>query len=378
MRALALVTVGFLCLGQIAEVPKARGQQPVVEQVPVQNNSSGVIQRSYMPATGIVTSGHLTPLAVDSTGETATTVSPWAQALLSNVGNATAYCASGTAATTSDIPIAAGSAQIFQVTAGSTKITCITNGADTTTMNVVQGAGAGAGGGGGGGGGGGSGSNVSIVGPLGHGTADAGGVSVVPTATAIFGTSAASGGFVDGSIATVGTEADAAWNGSAGSATVVAIEKYIASLVAAPLPGRAATTQPTAVADAATVSAMFTTSGAQVTMPYATQPLWVTGGGSKTDTSALTIIAASGSSSYKEYLVSVHCGRSDAGTTAITVAISEGTKTRTLVVPNSGGGGGNNVKFDPPESFAANVAITATSSGSVTTLYCDAQGFYAP
>ena len=141
---------------------------------------------------------------------------------------------------------------------------------------------------------------------------------------------------------------------------------------------RAATTTPTAVADGQKVNAEGDKYGRNINSPYAPVDLWVSGGGSKTDNTALTILSASGSASLREWLKTVHCGRSDAGTTAITVAISDGTKTRTIVIPNSGGGGGNNVTYDPPEPFAANTAVTATASTGVTTLYCDAQGFLAP
>jgi hypothetical protein len=105
---------------------------------------------------------------------------------------------------------------------------------------------------------------------------------------------------------------------------------------------------------------------------------YVDGGGSATTTGSFTILAASGTGGVKEYLTGLQCGRSDAGTTAITVAVSDGTKTRTFVVPGTGGGSGNNPSLVTPIAFAANTAVTAAFSTGVTTGYCNAEGFYAP
>ena len=145
-----------------------------------------------------------------------------------------------------------------------------------------------------------------------------------------------------------------------------------------PIAGRGSTSDQTAVSDGQAVVPEMTPNGKIINQPWALTPNLVDGGGSKTDTSALTILAASGSASLKEYLTGLQCGRSDTGTTPITVAISDGTKTRTFVLPNSGSGGGNNSQFTTPISFAANTAVTATFSSGVTTAYCNAEGFYAP
>ena len=129
------------------------------------------------------------------------------------------------------------------------------------------------------------------------------------------------------------------------------------------------------------VAPMASKDGKTVTLPYATPELWSQGGGNDGSglSAAITLLAASGSASLKEYLKSVHCGRDDAGTSAIRVAISDGTTTRYLVLPNTGGGGGNNAIYDPPIPFAANTAITATPSASVVgNISCDGQGFNAP
>ena len=158
------------------------------------------------------------------------------------------------------------------------------------------------------------------------------------------------------------------------SVTALAAHAHAADIIAV----RGSTSDQTAVTDGQALVPEATPNGKLVTQPWALTPNLADGGGSKTDTSALTVLAASGSASLKEYLTSLQCSRTDAGTTAISVAISDGTKTRTFSIPNNGGGGGNNISFTTPIVFAANTAVTATASSGVTTLYCNAEGFYAP
>ena len=142
--------------------------------------------------------------------------------------------------------------------------------------------------------------------------------------------------------------------------------------------GRAATTQPTAVTDGQKIALMATTTGKLVTHPYAPSALSVQANGSSTTTGAITVMAASGSASVKEYMTDLHCGRSDAGTTAITLAISDATTTVTEVLPNAGGGAQANFRFSVPLAWVANHAVTVTPSAGVTTLYCDAEGYLSP
>lgn len=142
--------------------------------------------------------------------------------------------------------------------------------------------------------------------------------------------------------------------------------------------GLGSTSDPTAVTNGQLAVPEMTPNGKFVVQPWALTPNLVDGGGSATTTGAITVLAASGSASLKEYLVSLQCGRSDAGTTPVTVAVTEGTKTRTFVIPNNGGGGGNNIQLTTPIVFAANTAVTAAFSTGVTTGYCNAEGFYAP
>lgn len=122
----------------------------------------------------------------------------------------------------------------------------------------------------------------------------------------------------------------------------------------------------------------ITSGGNLVLVPYSLSVTSNNNQGSSTTTTAITVQSASGNAGLKEYMSKLSCGRSDAGTTAITLAISDATTTVTKVLPNNGGGGVVNYAFDPPRAWAANHAVTVTPSSGVTTLYCDATGYNAP
>jgi hypothetical protein len=167
--------------------------------------------------------------------------------------------------------------------------------------------------------------------------------------------SLASGAGVDGWDATQGAKADAAYTGS-GSPSVISLLKALYTALTSALPAG-------------------TNTIGSVTVGPNGASLAPTG---KTDTSAITVIGASGNASNHEYMTGLQIGRSDAGTAAITAAVTDGTLTLTFVVPNNGGGGGNNITFPTPFQWALNHAVTCTASGSVTTFYCYAQSFNAP
>ena len=149
------------------------------------------------------------------------------------------------------------------------------------------------------------------------------------------------------------------------------------------LGARVATAEPSTYGtDGQKIEVMATKSGKLVNMPYAIPELRWAATGSTTAGTATTFTGAS-NSTLKTYITAIQCGRSDAGTTPITVAINDAAGTpvllTTLVLPNSGGGGGNNVSFPSPlVASATNPGITFTASSAVATLYCSAQGYFAP
>jgi hypothetical protein len=99
----------------------------------------------------------------------------------------------------------------------------------------------------------------------------------------------------------------------------------------------------------------------------------VTGAGSATNTSATAIIAAV-STARRIYVTAAQCGRTDAGTTAIHVTLNDDAST-VVVLPNSGGGSFVPVVFPNPLTVTASSGLTFTASDSITTIYCNAQGF---
>ena len=114
---------------------------------------------------------------------------------------------------------------------------------------------------------------------------------------------------------------------------------------------------------------------AQTALPgYAASVL---GAGSTTTNTAFNIITFNSgwNANYHIYVNAVQCGRTDAGTSAITVTFND-TASTVMVVPASHGG---YVTFNSPSTLdvAANTNFTGTASSGVTTLYCSAQGFVA-
>ena len=108
---------------------------------------------------------------------------------------------------------------------------------------------------------------------------------------------------------------------------------------------------------------------------YGNQANWKSGSGVATNTAATTIIAAPGSN--KLYITGVQCFRTDAGTAASYVTLNDGAST-VIGLANSGGGGGNNQVYNTPLVVAVTTALTFTSSTSLSSVYCNAQGYNAP
>lgn len=215
----------------------------------------------------------------------------------------------------------------------------------------------------------------------------------------------AAGAGADGWNVTEGLKADAAW--SSGSGSIVAILKAIANGVTGPIPAGtnnigtvnpatqanwgigtlaaavpssgilngvdAQSSEPAAATTGSLTPLFGDLTGKVVTSPYANRENMLRGSASTTGTGATTIIAAQGAN-VKTYITDVECGRSDAGTAAIIVTLSDAAAT-ILVLPNSGGGGGNNKAFNVPLVTAANTAFTFTAGTGTTTVYCSAQGF---
>lgn len=99
---------------------------------------------------------------------------------------------------------------------------------------------------------------------------------------------------------------------------------------------------------------------------------YVKGGGSKTDTSAQSLMVASGDAALRNYLCWVTVYNSSATNTA--VEIRDGTTTVVAVIPAPAYGGAT---FVPtyPIAMTANTATNAYSQASVTTLHVYGGGY---
>jgi hypothetical protein len=103
---------------------------------------------------------------------------------------------------------------------------------------------------------------------------------------------------------------------------------------------------------------------------------FISGSGSGTDTNPHNIIAAPSITGARYYITGIQCGRTDAGTSASRVTLNDDAAT-VIVLPNAGNGGGANVSFPVPLTVPRATALTMTSSASISTVYCSAQGFLA-
>lgn len=137
--------------------------------------------------------------------------------------------------------------------------------------------------------------------------------------------------------------------------------------------GRAQNAENTAVTNGQAVADARDLTGKEIVAPYANKENFVSGAASATGTGATTIISAPGAS-VKLYITSLQCFRSDAGTTLAYVTLDDGASTL-VALPNSGGGGGSNLTLPVPLVVAANTALTFTASTSLSTVYCQAQGY---
>lgn len=95
-------------------------------------------------------------------------------------------------------------------------------------------------------------------------------------------------------------------------------------------------------------------------------------------TTAACTFTNSSAVGFKTYISSLQCGRTDTGTTPITVTLNDNSAS-VYVLPNSGGGVLVSVKFDPALVMAnLATAATFTASSSISSVICNAQGYFAP
>lgn len=137
--------------------------------------------------------------------------------------------------------------------------------------------------------------------------------------------------------------------------------------------GFGASTEPTKVTTGTAVHALRDLVGKDITSPYANRENYVQGSATSTSTGAITVIASAGTG-LKNYITSVQLGRSDAGTTPVTITFNDSAST-VVVLPGLTGGSTLPITFPVPLATAAATAFKFTCSSGVTTAYCSAQGY---
>jgi len=180
----------------------------------------------------------------------------------------------------------------------------------------------------------------------------------VTTQTNVFqwGGNAVSSGGVNGSVGVGGLAANAA------AATGNPIE----------IGGVAQVAEPTATTTGQATAHLFSVTGKAIVEPWSLPESRAYGSVSTGSTTAVTVIAAPGAS--VRLYGWIECGRTDAGTAAVTVTLNDVAGT-ILVIPNTSGGGGNNYAPPIPLQWGINSAITIAVSTATTTMICNAQAY---
>jgi len=136
--------------------------------------------------------------------------------------------------------------------------------------------------------------------------------------------------------------------------------------------GVAQTAEPTATTTGQATAALYAVTGKAIVEPWSLPQSRAYGSVSTGSTTAVTVIAAPGAS--VRLYGWIECGRTDAGTAAVTVTLNDVAGT-ILVIPNTSGGGGNNYAPPIPLQWGINSAITIAVSTATTTMICNAQAF---
>jgi hypothetical protein len=101
----------------------------------------------------------------------------------------------------------------------------------------------------------------------------------------------------------------------------------------------------------------------------------VAGSATTTGTTAVTIIPAYPDTNRRLVITSLQCGRTDAGTTAITLTFND--LNNSVIVLPPGAGASQNMNFHPDAGLRLplNTGLTMTSSAAINAVFCNAQGY---
>jgi len=183
----------------------------------------------------------------------------------------------------------------------------------------------------------------------------------------------------DGANVSQGATTDSAWGGS-GAGTLVGLDKALYGLGAAPMPCRAATNPPSSTADGQPGPTECDPTGA-ITETVAPSGLRLSGTASTTGGSAVTVLQLS-AVTYKIYLTGIQCFRTDAGTSMAYITINDTASSVFPLPPITAGGGFivGNLRSPLVVTAAVSSKTTAqfTVSTSLTTVYCNMQGYQGP
>jgi hypothetical protein len=148
------------------------------------------------------------------------------------------------------------------------------------------------------------------------------------------------------------------------------------SVLTAPTPLLARSSEPVAATNASAVAAMGDLTGKIITSPYANRENMlrcaVTIATSIASTACVGMPAQNATT--KIYITDLTCTRNDTGTTAVSVTLND-SATTIIDMPNNGGGGGFSHTYNVPLVIAANTTATITLGALINTTHCSATGF---
>ena len=137
---------------------------------------------------------------------------------------------------------------------------------------------------------------------------------------------------------------------------------------------RAQNAEPTPVTNGQVIAAAADLTGKTIVMPYANKENFVSGCGTSTGTSGVSVIAAQGAG-IKIYITSISAANTGAATSLLTIQNDPAGTPTTLWTTVNPAGGGSNFTFPTPLVATANKAVGFTAASANVTQYVCVAGY---
>jgi hypothetical protein len=138
--------------------------------------------------------------------------------------------------------------------------------------------------------------------------------------------------------------------------------------------GTALVSNPSPVTNGQKVAQALDKYGKTITSPYAPVDLWWRGQGTGSS-GTVTVTGSQGTSGLKSYITDLTCWRTDTGASLTTIALNDSDST---IIPLPPFGGYTHAQTTPLVGASAATAITFAITGTISSIGCHAEGFWAP